>query len=98
MLTTTSRMPAALTTVVRPMERDVSCIDDPFSSCVTCYTGSLHNYSSWCYSRDPIMAVLQNARTTNETLRRAVVASTIGTVIEWFDYALYVAAAGLIIN
>lgn len=31
-------------------------------------------------------------------LRRAVVASTIGTVIEWFDYALYGAAAGLIIN
>lgn len=32
------------------------------------------------------------------TLRRAVLASTIGTVIEWFDYALYGAAAGLIIN
>ncbi|WGF86737.1 MFS transporter [Marinivivus vitaminiproducens] len=30
--------------------------------------------------------------------RRALVAATIGTVIEWFDYALYGAAAGLIIN
>ncbi|WP_439495667.1 MFS transporter [Bosea sp. (in: a-proteobacteria)] len=31
-------------------------------------------------------------------IRRAVSAATIGTVIEWFDYALYGAAAGLIIN
>ena len=31
-------------------------------------------------------------------IRRAVAAATIGTVIEWFDYALYGAAAGLIIN
>ena len=31
-------------------------------------------------------------------VRRAVAAATIGTVIEWFDYALYGAAAGLIIN
>lgn len=29
---------------------------------------------------------------------RAVVAATIGTIIEWFDYALYGAASGLIIN
>jgi MFS transporter, MHS family, shikimate and dehydroshikimate transport protein len=29
---------------------------------------------------------------------RAVTAATIGTIIEWFDYALYGAAAGLIIN
>lgn len=29
---------------------------------------------------------------------KAVVASVIGTIIEWFDYALYGAAAGLIIN
>jgi len=36
--------------------------------------------------------------TRSQTLRRAVIASTIGTVIEWFDYALYGAAAGLIIN
>jgi MHS family shikimate/dehydroshikimate transporter-like MFS transporter len=43
-------------------------------------------------------ARVQNAEPSNETLRRAVVASTIGTVIEWFDYALYGAAAGLIIN
>ena len=43
-------------------------------------------------------ARVQNVETSNETLRRAVVASTIGTVIEWFDYALYGAAAGLIIN
>ena len=31
-------------------------------------------------------------------VRRAVMAATIGTIIEWFDYALYGAAAGLIIN
>lgn len=31
-------------------------------------------------------------------IRRAVAAATIGTIIEWFDYALYGAAAGLIIN
>ena len=31
-------------------------------------------------------------------VRRAVVAATIGTVIEWYDYALYGAASGLIIN
>jgi MFS family permease len=36
--------------------------------------------------------------TRSSTLRRAVLAATIGTVIEWFDYALYGAAAGLIIN
>ncbi len=31
-------------------------------------------------------------------VRRAVTAATIGTVIEWFDYALYGAASGLVIN
>jgi len=31
-------------------------------------------------------------------IRRAVTAATIGTIIEWYDYALYGAAAGLIIN
>lgn len=31
-------------------------------------------------------------------LKRAVTASVVGTIIEWFDYALYGAAAGLIIN
>ncbi|MFG6653518.1 MFS transporter [Scandinavium sp. M-37] len=31
-------------------------------------------------------------------LRKAVTASVVGTIIEWFDYALYGAAAGLIIN
>src|SRR5580704_5951249 len=31
-------------------------------------------------------------------IRRAVTAATIGTVIEWYDYALYGAASGLIIN
>ena len=29
---------------------------------------------------------------------RAVAAATIGTIIEWFDFALYGAAAGLVIN
>ncbi|MGY4402164.1 MFS transporter [Bradyrhizobium sp. USDA 3315] len=31
-------------------------------------------------------------------IRRAVTAATIGTIIEWFDYALYGAASGLFIN
>ena len=31
-------------------------------------------------------------------VRRAVAAATIGTIIEWYDYALYGAASGLIIN
>jgi MHS family shikimate/dehydroshikimate transporter-like MFS transporter len=31
-------------------------------------------------------------------VRRAVTAATIGTIIEWYDYALYGAASGLIIN
>lgn len=43
-----------------------------------------------------IAAGTSPAEQTN--IRRAVTAATIGTVIEWFDYALYGAAAGLIIN
>jgi len=31
-------------------------------------------------------------------LRKAVAAATVGTIIEWYDYALYGAASGLIIN
>ncbi|MBK1838414.1 MHS family MFS transporter [Azospirillum sp. YIM B02556] len=31
-------------------------------------------------------------------VRRAVTAAVVGTVIEWFDYALYGAASGLVIN
>ena len=38
------------------------------------------------------------APTERANIRRAVTAATIGTIIEWFDYALYGAAAGLIIN
>jgi len=33
-----------------------------------------------------------------QNIRRAVTAAAIGTVIEWYDYALYGAASGLIIN
>ncbi|WP_413738246.1 MFS transporter [Sodalis sp. RH21] len=41
----------------------------------------------------------QTTRSSHQTgIRKAVVASVIGTIIEWFDYALYGAAAGLIIN
>jgi MFS transporter, MHS family, shikimate and dehydroshikimate transport protein len=37
--------------------------------------------------------------TTDErNIRKAVTAATIGTIIEWYDYALYGAAAGIIIN
>ncbi|WP_182422207.1 MFS transporter [Aureimonas sp. ME7] len=38
----------------------------------------------------------QNANQAN--IRKAVTAATVGTVIEWYDYALYGAASGLIIN
>lgn len=31
-------------------------------------------------------------------IRRAITAATVGTIIEWFDYALYGAASGLIIS
>jgi MHS family shikimate/dehydroshikimate transporter-like MFS transporter len=31
-------------------------------------------------------------------IKRAVIASTVGTVIEWFDYALYGSASALVIN
>ena len=31
-------------------------------------------------------------------IRKAVTAATIGTVIEWYDYALYGAASGLVVN
>ncbi|HAL38515.1 MAG TPA: MFS transporter [Polaromonas sp.] len=34
----------------------------------------------------------------NANIRRAVVAATVGTLIEWYDYALYGAASGLIIS
>jgi len=36
--------------------------------------------------------------TSPDNVRKAVIAATIGTIIEWYDYALYGAAAGLIIN
>jgi len=35
---------------------------------------------------------------TNSNVKKAVFAASVGTVIEWFDYALYGAASGLIIN
>ncbi|MDR5797866.1 MFS transporter [Caballeronia sp. LZ008] len=42
------------------------------------------------------VAHAQNADRRN--IRRAVFASTLGTIIEWYDYGLYAAASGLIIN
>ncbi len=35
---------------------------------------------------------------SDRNIRKAVTAATIGTIIEWYDYALYGAAAGIIIN
>ena len=35
---------------------------------------------------------------TNKNVKRAIFASTLGTIIEWYDYGLYAAASGLIIN
>jgi len=41
---------------------------------------------------------MQSALVSRKNTRRAIVASTIGTIIEWYDYGLYAAASGLIIN
>ncbi len=38
------------------------------------------------------------SHTKRRNIRRAVFASTLGTIIEWYDYGLYAAASGLIIN
>src|SRR5438105_14507169 len=35
---------------------------------------------------------------TRQQLRRAVIASTIGTSIEWYDFFLYGSAAALVLN
>lgn len=42
--------------------------------------------------------VIQTPDEKRAGVRRAVTAATIGTIIEWFDYALYGVASGLIIN
>lgn len=34
----------------------------------------------------------------DKNVKRAIFASTLGTIIEWYDYGLYAAASGLIIN
>lgn len=40
----------------------------------------------------------KDAASVNPGVRKAVGAATVGTLIEWYDYALYGAAAGLVIN
>jgi MHS family shikimate/dehydroshikimate transporter-like MFS transporter len=40
----------------------------------------------------------QAHQVSRRNIRRAVFASTLGTIIEWYDYGLYAAASGLIIN
>lgn len=40
----------------------------------------------------------QTRQTSNAQVNKAVTASVVGTIIEWFDYALYGTAASLIIN
>lgn len=40
----------------------------------------------------------QSEHADKETMVKAVVAGSVGTVIEWYDYALYGTAAGLVIN
>ncbi|HEX7934237.1 MAG TPA: MFS transporter [Paraburkholderia sp.] len=39
-----------------------------------------------------------NDKRIDTNVKRAVAAASVGTVIEWFDYALYGAASGLVIN
>jgi MFS family permease len=45
-----------------------------------------------------ISLTADRAPTERANIRRVIVAAAIGTVIEWFDFALYGAAAGLIMN
>src|SRR5437763_16473910 len=44
------------------------------------------------------MAASVSAEVTRRQLTRAVVASTIGTSIEWYDFFLYGSAAALVLN
>ncbi|MDH0747849.1 MHS family MFS transporter [Pseudomonas sp. GD03842] len=44
------------------------------------------------------MHTAQAHQAKQKNIRRAVFASTLGTIIEWYDYGLYAAASGLIIN
>src|SRR5262249_29549693 len=52
-----------------------------------------------CFDREYVMATTSVPLSEGEhstQLRRAVIASTIGTTIEWYDFFLYSTAAGLV--
>lgn len=40
----------------------------------------------------------EHADASKRNIRRATIAASVGTVIEWYDYALYGAASGIVIN
>ncbi|MBT9432345.1 MFS transporter [Candidatus Sodalis endolongispinus] len=42
--------------------------------------------------------ISQQPVSIDKKVKRAIFASTLGTIIEWYDYGLYAAASGLIIN
>lgn len=42
--------------------------------------------------------ISQQPVSIDKNVKRAIFASTLGTIIEWYDYGLYAAASGLIIN
>src|SRR6266568_1980006 len=44
----------------------------------------------------PLMDVQPSAQVTRQQLLRAVIASTVGTSIEWYDFFLYGSAAALV--
>lgn len=44
------------------------------------------------------LEVPQEQGASKKTIRKVMFASISGTVIEWYDYSLYGAAAGLVIN
>jgi hypothetical protein len=45
---------------------------------------------------DPVAAYSLSADEQRRQLRRAVIASTVGTTIEWYDFFLYSIVTGLV--
>lgn len=48
--------------------------------------------------KDGMLEMSTEQRASKKTIRKVMFASVSGTIIEWYDYSLYGAAAGLIIN
>lgn len=48
--------------------------------------------------REGVLDMPEEQSVSKKTIRKVMIASVSGTVIEWYDYSLYGAAAGLVIN